>query len=65
MWYPLLRLREEGHDTFTIGPEEGKVYQSKKGYPCKADACIDNVKAEVSLQLSVQRKWGVGVAITI
>ena len=47
MWYPLLRFREEGYETFTIGPESGKVYQSKKGYPCKADKGIDSVAAEV------------------
>lgn len=46
IWYPLLRFREEGFETFTVGPEEGKIYQSKKGYPCKADRCIDNVKPE-------------------
>ena len=33
--------------TFTIGPEEGKVYQSKKGYPCKSDKSIANVTVEV------------------
>ncbi|XP_003387913.1 PREDICTED: uncharacterized protein LOC100638860 [Amphimedon queenslandica] len=46
VWYPLLRFREEGFHTFSIGPEAGKVYQSKKGYPCKADKSIDDVKAE-------------------
>jgi protease I len=46
VWYPLLRFKEEGYDVFTIGPEEGKVYQSKKQYPCKADKCIDSIKAE-------------------
>ena len=34
-------------ETFTIGPEAGKVYQSKKGYPCKADRGIDSVSAQV------------------
>ena len=33
--------------TCTIGPEQGKNYLSKKGYPCTADMGIDNVKAEV------------------
>lgn len=47
VWYPLLRFREEGMETFTIGPEAGKVYQSKKGYPCKADRDIDSVSAQV------------------
>ena len=34
-------------ETFTIGPEAGKVYQSKKGYPCKADRDIDSVTSQV------------------
>ncbi len=47
LWYPLLRFREEGMTTFTIGPEEGKTYLSKKGLPNKADKSIDNVTAQV------------------
>ena len=34
-------------NTFSVGPEEGKVYSSKKGYPCKADRNIDSVTTEV------------------
>lgn len=49
----MLRFREEGFETFSIGPEQGKIYQSKKGYPCKADQCIDDVKPEVAICLSV------------
>ena len=49
----MLRFREEGFETFSIGPEQGKIYQSKKGYPCKADRCIDDVKLEVFICLSV------------
>jgi len=47
VWYPLLRLREAGHETFTVGPEQGKSYTSKHGYPCKADFSIDQVSTEV------------------
>ena len=46
VWYPLLRFREEGMDTFTVGPEALKMYQSKKGYPCKSDKGIDEVSAD-------------------
>ncbi|KAL3857815.1 hypothetical protein ACJMK2_012449 [Sinanodonta woodiana] len=46
LWYPYYRLKEEGFDTFTIGPEKGKTYNSKNGYPCKADESIADVKAE-------------------
>ena len=47
MWYPLLRFKEEGMETFTIAPEAGKTYTSKKGYPCKSDRDIADVKLEV------------------
>ena len=43
----MLRFREEGMETFTIGPEAGKIYQSKRSYPCKADRGIDSVTVEV------------------
>ena len=49
VWYPLLRFREEGMSTFTVGPEEGKVYASKQGYPAKADRSIDSVTTQVSI----------------
>jgi hypothetical protein len=35
------------HETFTIGPEKGKTYNSKHGYPCKAEQGIDDVKHNV------------------
>ena len=35
--------------TFTVGPEEGKVYSSKKGYPAKADRSIDNITTQVHI----------------
>lgn len=48
VWYPMLRFREEGMSTFSVGPEEGKVYSSKKGYPCQANKSIDSVSTKVS-----------------
>ena len=46
VWYPLLRFREAGMETYTVGPEAGKVYLSKKGYPCKSDRGIGEVSAD-------------------
>ena len=46
LWYPYQRLKEEGHKTFTIGPEKGKTYNSKHGYPCKADFGIDEISVD-------------------
>jgi protease I len=37
VWYPLYRLREAGCHVVTVGPEAGKAYPSKLGYPAKAD----------------------------
>lgn len=59
VWYPLLRFREEGMTTFSVGPEEGKIYTSKKGYPCKADKTIDNVSSQVRT-----RRYAINIAIT-
>ncbi len=47
LWYPMLRFREEGMTTIAIGPEQGKVYKSKNGYPCKADKDITQVSVQV------------------
>ena len=44
VWYPLLRLREEGINVKTIGPGGKEVYPSKEGYPVKVDVSIENVK---------------------
>ena len=41
-------MREEGHETFTIGPEKGKMYNSKHGLPCKADYGFDDIKHKVT-----------------
>jgi protease I len=45
VWYPLLRLREAGAETFTVGKEAGKTYTSKVGYPVVADRAWDSVSA--------------------
>lgn len=37
IWYPLLRFKEAGAEVVCIGPEKGKSYPSKLGYPCIAD----------------------------
>ncbi|MGI5837978.1 MAG: type 1 glutamine amidotransferase domain-containing protein [Chloroflexota bacterium] len=44
LWYPLLRLREEGADTFVVGTGK-ESYPSKHGYVVKADAEAETVSA--------------------
>lgn len=45
VWYPLLRFREDGAETFVVGPGAGKTYHSKKGYPVVADKSVVDVSA--------------------
>ena len=44
LWYPLLRLREEGKAVSVISAEPNKTYLSKLEYPVIADHGIDEVK---------------------
>ncbi|VTS05699.1 type 1 glutamine amidotransferase domain-containing protein [Tuwongella immobilis] len=43
VWYPIYRLREAGVTVTTVGPEAGKTYASKLGYPVKADRAAADV----------------------
>ena len=40
LWYPKIRLEEEGWEVVVAGPEADRTYRGKHGYPCKADAAI-------------------------
>jgi len=46
VWYPLLRLREAGIETVIVGPEKGKMYKGKYGYPIESDMSAKEVKAD-------------------
>jgi protease I len=43
VWYPLLRLKEDGITVELIGTGSKDTYDSKEGYPAKADASIEDV----------------------
>lgn len=45
LWYPLLRLREEGAEVKVIGTGSAETYTSKHGYPVTVDAAADEVEA--------------------
>ena len=45
LWYPKLRLIEAGADVVVAGPEAGKTYAGKHGYPCTSDATIAEMSA--------------------
>lgn len=46
LWYPKLRLIEAGAEVVVAGPEAGKTYSGKNGYPCVSDAKIADMKSE-------------------
>ena len=45
LWYPLLRLREAGAETFVVGTGSADTYKSKLGYPVQVDVAADQVDA--------------------
>jgi deglycase len=46
LWYPVLRLREAGHQVRIVGPKAGETYASKHGYPCKAEVAASEVSVD-------------------
>lgn len=45
LWYPKLRLQEAGAEVVVAGPQAGRTFTGKHGYPCQSDAAIDGVGA--------------------
>ena len=43
--YPRLRLREAGHAVDVVGPEAGKEFIGKHGYPQKSEKAARDIKA--------------------
>lgn len=43
LWYPKLRLEEQGWTVTVAGPEAGVTYRGKNGYPCKSDVALSTV----------------------
>jgi protease I len=46
LWYPKLRMIEAGAQVVVAGPEAGRTYAGKNGYPCRSDASLAEVSAE-------------------
>ena len=44
LWYPKIRLEEEGARTVVAGTGE-KTYQGKRGYPITVDTSVDQISA--------------------
>jgi deglycase len=45
LWYPKIRLEEEGARTVVAGTGE-KTYQGKRGYPLTVDTSVDEITAD-------------------
>jgi len=45
LWYPKIRLEEEGARTVVAGTGE-KTYQGKRGYPLTVDTSVDDITAK-------------------
>jgi protease I len=45
VWYPYYRLKEAGATVLLVGPEPGKTYPSKLGYPAKSEKGSSDVSA--------------------
>src|SRR5262245_5381508 len=56
LWYPKIRLIEEGMEVIVAGPEK-TVYPGKNGYPCRADRTLDEVKADEFDALVIPGGW--------
>lgn len=46
LWYPKIRLEEEGYKVIIAGPESSMIYSGKHGYPCLAHHSFDQIKSE-------------------
>lgn len=46
LWYPVIRLREEGYEVLLVGDEAGKTYKGKHGVPAVSDLAFKDVRAE-------------------
>ncbi len=45
LWYPRLRLEEEGWKVVVAGPAADATYVGKHGYPCRSDAAFSDLRA--------------------
>ncbi len=43
LWYPVIRLREEGFEVVLAGEEKGRVYHGKYGVPAEAAISYDEI----------------------
>ncbi|HEX5136238.1 MAG TPA: type 1 glutamine amidotransferase domain-containing protein [Planctomycetota bacterium] len=56
VWYPYLRLKEEGHDVVAAGTGE-KTYVGKYGYPINVDAHVKDLEAAKLSGIVIPGGW--------
>lgn len=57
LWYPVLRLREEGAIVHIVGPKAGETYIGKYGVPIQSDFAHEEVKASDYDAILVPGGW--------
>ncbi len=57
LWYPVLRLREEGATVHLVGEKKGALYTGKYGLPATADFGFGEVNPSEYLGLLVPGGW--------
>jgi protease I len=56
-WYPILRLKENGHEVVIAGPTKGQVYIGKYGVPATSDIAYEDVVSTQFDALLVPGGW--------
>jgi len=56
VWVPLYRLREEGYETVTIGPQ-AVDYKSKLGYPVRAQVAASEARSDDYAGVVIPGGW--------
>ncbi|MDI3502927.1 MAG: protease [Archaeoglobi archaeon] len=57
LWYPLIRLKEEGAEITVIGTGSAEEYTGKHGIPVKVDTTADKVSADDFDALIIPGGW--------
>ncbi len=57
LMYPKYRLQEAGYNTVIAGPEAGRLYHGKHGYPCASDAALKDVNEKDFVAIVLPGGW--------
>jgi protease I len=55
--YPKYRLEEAGYKAVVAGPEAGKIYHGKHGYPCASDAALKDAEEKNFVAIVLPGGW--------